>query len=142
VPILTLRLSNMFGPSPPPRYDLIHRVCSQLLDKGCATIRSRKPERDFVYVEDVVQAVGKLLDADFAGMLNLGSGTMTPVGRVMDILSEISGCGIRCLDEPVDGPLRFQCDMTALHRVIDWTPRPLEDSLRSTFLRMKTGFRT
>ncbi len=123
IPIINVRLSNIYGPTPLQRWDLIHVICRELLRNGKAQMWSTRPERDFVYVEDAARAVIKLLDADYNGTLNLGTGTLTSVARVRDILKKVSGCPIDVLDVPVQGPLQFQCDMTTLRRLIDWTPQ-------------------
>ena len=139
MPIITIRLSNIYGPTPLVRYDLIHVLCRTLLAEGRARVWSTKPERDFIYVEDVAAAVVNLLDSDYAGILNLGTGTMTPVRRVMELLRELSGCPIEDRDVPVQGPMRFQCDMTTLNRIVDWQPRVgIEEGVRRTWEAMRS----
>jgi nucleoside-diphosphate-sugar epimerase len=87
----------------------------------------------------VAAAVVELLDSDYAGTLNLGTGTLTPVRRVVDLLRELSGCPIEDRDVPVQGPMRFQCDMTTLHRIVDWRPRvDVEEGVRRTWEAMRS----
>ena len=137
MPMITVRLSNIYGPTPLVRYDLVHVLCRTLLAEGRAKVWSLRPERDFIYVEDVAEAVVKLLDSAYAGTLNLGTGTMTPVRRVVELLRELSGCPIEDRDVPVQGPMRFQCDMTTLNRSIDWRPRVgIEEGVRRTLEEM------
>lgn len=139
MPVTAVRLSNVYGPSPLTRWDLIHVLSRSLLNGGQATMWSVRPERDFIYVEDAARAVTKLLDADYAGTLNLGSGTMTSVGRVKEILEDVSGGVIEVLDKPVSGPMQFQCDITTLRRLTDWTPRySIDEGVRRTFEVMKS----
>jgi nucleoside-diphosphate-sugar epimerase len=140
MPIVTVRLSNIYGPTPLERYDLIHVLIRTLLARGTAEVWSTRPERDFIYVEDVAEAVVQLLDADYTGTLNLGTGVMTPVARVVDILQKLSGGRISVKDVPVQGPMRFQCDMTTLSRIIEWKPRwSVEDGVRRTWEVMRSG---
>ncbi len=137
IPILNVRLSNIYGPTPLERWDLIHVLCRRLLQEGRAEMWSTRPERDFIHVEDAARAVIQLLDADYGGTLNLGTGTLTSVGVVRDALAEVSGCPIDVLDIPVQGPMRFQCDMTTLRRLIDWTPRfTTAEGVRQTYRTM------
>lgn len=139
LPIVTVRLSNIYGPTPLERWDLIHVLCRRLLDQGHAEMWSTEPERDFIYVDDAAQAVVKLLDSDYTGTLNLGTGTMTSIGRVREILEQVSGGTISVQKRPVQGPMKFQCDMSTLNRLIDWTPRhTIEAGIRSTFETMKS----
>lgn len=139
IPSITLRLSNVYGPSPRQRYDLIYLLCRKLLKDGHAEIWSRRPERDFIYVEDAAHAVVQLLETEYTGTLNLGTGVMTSIGRVVDILQEVSSGTVHSLDRPVPGPMRFQCDMTTIRNLIDWTPRVgIEEGVRRTYETMRS----
>jgi UDP-glucuronate decarboxylase len=142
MPVITVRLSNIYGPTPLVRYDLIHVLCRTLLAEGRAKVWSLRPERDFIYVEDVAEAVVKLLESDYAGTLNLGTGTMTPVRRVVEVLRDLSGFPIEDRDVAVPGPMRFQCDTTTLDRAIDWKPRVgVEEGVRRTWEAMRSWAR-
>lgn len=134
VPTITIRLANVYGPTPLTRFDLIHVLCRTLLTEGKAEVWNDTPTRDFIYIEDVADAVVKLLETDYTGTLNLGTGTMTPVRRVLEILRDVSGCPISVRNVPVDGPMQFRCDITTLNRLIDWTPKvSIEEGVRRTY---------
>jgi UDP-glucose 4-epimerase len=134
VPIINVRLANLYGPTPLERYDLIHVVSRQLVQQGHAEVWSTRPTRDFIYVGDAARAIVKLLNADYTGTVNLGTGLMTPVRRVVDILREVSGCRIIDRDQPVTGPMQFQVDRTMLTRLIDWSPEvSIEEGVRGTY---------
>jgi UDP-glucuronate decarboxylase len=138
VPIVNVRMSNLYGPTPLGRYDLIHWLCHRLLDEGAGEVASTKPQRDFIYVEDAAEATTQLLDADYTGTLNMGTGTATSVGRVVEILEEVSGVPIADLGREVSGPMHFRCDTTTMERLIDWRPRfSIEDGVRRTFEEMR-----
>ena len=139
LPIITIRLSNMFGPTHLSRFDLIHQLIRQLLDFGKGEVANSKPKRDFIYVEDAVHAVVKLLETDYTGTLNLGTGTQTSVREVVDILQKISGCPITDLDKSVSGPMEFRCDMNTINKLIDWKPQySTEEGIRLTYTLMKS----
>jgi len=134
MPTITVRFSNLYGPTPLERYDLIHVLCRRLLAEGRAQVWNTKPQRDFIYVDDAAEAIIKLLDSDYTGLLNLGTGTMTSVGRIVAIMREVSGCPIEVLDRPVPGPMKFVCDMSTLQRCIDWEPRvTVEEGVRRVY---------
>lgn len=139
MPTITIRLSNIYGPTPLTRWDLIHVTCRKLLEEGRAELWSTRPERDFIYVEDAAHAIVQLLDTDYVGTLNLGTGTTTSIARVRQLLEEVSGGTIRVLDNPVQGPMKFQCDMTTLGRLIEWRPRySIEDGIARTYDTMRS----
>lgn len=134
VPIINIRIANLYGPTPLERYDLIHTVSRKLVEHGRAQVWSTRPGRDFIYVEDAARAVLALLDADYTGTVNLGTGTMTPVRRVVELLREVSGCPIEDLDRPVSGPPHFQVDLTTMRRITRWEPAvAIEEGVRRTF---------
>lgn len=112
VRIITVRLSNLYGPTPLGRFDLTHLLIRQLLVHGKAEVWSTKPERDFIYVEDAAEAIVELLDADYAGTLNLGTGTMTPVRRWWTFSG--TSAGVR---SPIwDARCRARCSSGATRR--------------------------
>jgi nucleoside-diphosphate-sugar epimerase len=134
MPIVTCRFCNLYGPTPLERHDLIHVTARELLAEGEAEIWNASPERDFLYVTDAAEAIIKLLHSEFSGLVNLGTGTLTSVGRVMEILSEVSGLPIRELGRPVAGPMRFRSDTTRLKSAIDWEPRvSIEEGVREVW---------
>jgi len=134
MPIINVRFCNLYGPTPLERFDLIHVLTRKLLANGHAEVWSTKPARDFIYVEDAAHAIAKLLDADYDDTLVLGSGTMTSVEHVVDVLRDLSGLPITSLDKPVSGPARFQADISTLQRITDWSPRvSIEEGIRRTF---------
>lgn len=137
IPIMNVRLSNIYGPTPLERWDLIHVISRRLLRDGYAEMWSTRPERDFIHVEDAARAVIQLLDADYNGTLNLGTGTLTSVAVVKSALEEASGSEIKVLDIPVAGPKQFQCDMTTLNSLITFEPRyPTREGVLQTYRTM------
>jgi UDP-glucose 4-epimerase len=138
MPIITCRFCNLYGPTPLRRFDLIHVVIRQILEKGSAEVWTEVPSRDFIYCEDAAHAIVKLLYTDYAGMLVLGTGTMTSVARVLEILREITGCAIEVLNQPVQGPVKFRADPTLLKSLIGWEPRfSIEEGIKQTYKSMK-----
>jgi UDP-glucose 4-epimerase len=139
LPIINVRFSNLYGPTPLRRFDLIHVLIRDLLDEGRGRVWSTKPRRDFIHAADAADAIVALLDADHTGTVNLGTGKMTSVGRIVSLLEELSGCPIEVQDVPVEGFMEFCCDMTTLERIVDWRPRiSIEKGVRDTFDTMRS----
>lgn len=140
IPMVTLRLSNMYGPTHRPGFDVVHDLVRDLVEHGVARVRNRRPRRDFVYVDDVACVVQRLIDSDVRGTFNMGTGELTSVGTIVDLLVSISGGRIDCADESVGPPLDFVCDVSRLRSAIDWTPAySIEAGLRETFATMKAA---
>jgi nucleoside-diphosphate-sugar epimerase len=139
LPIINVRVSNTYGPTTLKRFDLIDTLIRQVLNRSRASVWTTKPCRDFIYVEDVADAVVKLLDSHYTGTVNLGTGMMTQVKSIVDLIRELSGCEIEDRDCEVTGPMRFQCDTSTINRIIDWKPRySVHDGVTRTYSLMKS----
>jgi nucleoside-diphosphate-sugar epimerase len=89
-------------------------------------------------VDDVARAVLQLLDSDYTGTVNIGSGTMTRVSQVVEILRNLSGATIHDEDRPVEGPAEFRCDVSRLKSIVQWEPEySIESGLRQTYETMR-----
>ena len=139
VPIIVVRLSNIYGPTWLTRPDLVPTLIQNLLTKPDEiTIWSKKPVRDFLYMPDAADAIVKLLDTDYTGIVNLGAGRPVGVRRVTEILEGISGKKIVDLDKEVSGPMNFYCDTTLVNKLTSWQPKySIEEGLCATYDRMK-----
>lgn len=139
IPIINVRISNTYGPTRLKRFDLINVMIRQILETGRGSVWSGRPYRDFIHVEDVAHAAVKLLDSDYAGTVNLGTGVMTQVRSIVDLVQELSGCEIEDQDCEVSGPMRFQCDLSTVNRIIDWKPGySIRDGVSQTYSVMKS----
>lgn len=138
VPIITIRLSNIYGPTKLTRPDLIPTLIQGLLSKDEITVWSKKPVRDFLYLPDAASAIVKLLDTDYTGVVNLGTGNSISVGEIADILEKISGKKITDLNKEVSGPMNLRCDISLLKKLTGWEPEhTTEEGLRLTYNQMK-----
>jgi nucleoside-diphosphate-sugar epimerase len=138
VPIINIRFSNVYGPTRLIRPDLVPTLIHDVLTKEHAEVWSGKPERDFIFAEDSAEAIVKLLDTDYTGPLNLGTGEMHSVSEIARIVERISGKKVKVLDKPVNGPMKFVTDISLLQMLTGWKPRhTLEEGLKKTYEMMK-----
>lgn len=133
-PVATVRLCNLFGPWAGERTDIVHEVVAQLRRDGRATVRTRAPERDFLFVKDAARALGAMAFAGVDGVFNLGAGEPVAVGRIVDVLSALSGCPVASKDEPGRGAPRIWVDASKLRAATGWAPvNTLEEALAKTW---------
>lgn len=138
VPSIVIRFSNIYGPTKLVRPDLVPTLVQNILGPEEVTIWNGDPVRDFLYLDDAAEAIVKLTDTEYTGIVNLGTGTSVSVKRIADILGEISGKKIRDLRKQVSGPMNFRCDISLVKKLTGWEPRhTLEEGLRLTYNRMK-----
>jgi len=84
-----LRFSNVYGPGS-PETTVVGRVLGQLRRGDRVSVESREPVRDFIYVDDVVDAIWGILEAEVepgAYVTNVSSGIGTSVGALADLAS-------------------------------------------------------
>lgn len=136
--IIDIRLSNVYGPTKLRRPDLVPTLIWKILDNiENVEVWTKLPKRDFVFVEDVIDAVMLLLKTSYSGPLNIGSGVMNSVGDICDILSQLSSKEIRDLNKNVTGHMEYCHDLTLVKSLINWQPKySLENGLTITYNKM------
>lgn len=138
IPTIVVRFSNIYGPTRLIRPDLVPTLMQQALSPNEVTVWNTKPVRDFLYTVDAADAIIRLLDTEYTGPVNLGTGQSVSVGRIAEIIGELSGKKIKDLCKPVSGPMNFVCDISRVKRLTGWSPAySIEDGLKETYERMK-----
>lgn len=95
------RLFNTYGPYETNPHLLPHVI--QTLKSGETTIRlgNLHPKRDYVYVEDVAEALYRLAQLDEAyETYNIGTGTEHSVAEVIQLLSKVLDCPLVMVQDP------------------------------------------
>lgn len=133
---VTLRLFTPYGPGEHPRR-LIPYVIVSALAKQEVALTSGEQERDFVYIEDVVDALLAATSPSVAGgsVFNIGSGQGTRVRDVVERVLGLMGNPVQArfgaVPTRADEIVRMSADITAAQAQLGWSPRvPLEEGLR------------
>lgn len=138
VPTIIIRCSNIYGATKLVRPDLVPTLIQKVLSPHDVSVWNKQPVRDFIYLEDAADALIKLLDCDYVGPVNLGTGESVSIGQIADILEKVSGKKIHDRKMPVSGPMNFQCDVTLLKKLTGFKPQfSLEQGVLATYGRMK-----
>lgn len=138
IPSIIIRLSNIYGYTRLRRPDLVPTIMQDIFLKDNVTIWSDIPKRDFIFTEDAADAVLKLLDVDYTGTLNLGTGKMNSIKEITSIIEKLSGKKIISENKDVSGPLEFSTDISKIKKITGWSPKyTLEEGLRKTYNIMK-----
>ncbi|HEY2389319.1 MAG TPA: NAD-dependent epimerase/dehydratase family protein [Candidatus Binatia bacterium] len=126
-PINTLRLFSVYGPFEEPSR-LVPTVIRQCLEGVDLALVDPDTARDFVYVEDVVEAYLRIdeLGALSGEIINVGTGVQRTLREVVDIVMHETGATIRC--EWGAMPARdwdaktWVADCTKSRRLLGWYP--------------------
>jgi len=138
VPIINIRLSNVYGDTSLIRPDLIPALAQDVLSSDKPSVWNMKPQRDFIFASDAVEAVMRLLETDFTGTVNIGAGTMHSVREVAKIFEDLSGKKIVSLEKKVSGVMRFVTDISLLQSLTGWKPKySLREGIARTYHAME-----
>lgn len=127
-----LRLANTFGPQM-ARATLVMDVLDQIPGRGPLRIRDAKPVRDWIWIEDVGEAVALAALAKPGGVFNVGTGRGVSAGDLAHLALRLAGAGDRpvepaCCDGTDDA---IVLDVEATHAALDWRPEvTLESGLK------------
>ncbi|MCC6165904.1 MAG: NAD-dependent epimerase/dehydratase family protein [Caldilineaceae bacterium] len=136
---VALRIFNAYGPGqplPPAHPPVIPQVMQQVLGKGSVVVYGDGSQtRDFVYIDDVVDA---LISASLAPnvdrqIVNVGSGVETSVNALVEAISAITGLKANVLynHESTGGLARLVADLSRAKELLNYRPRTqLEVGLR------------
>lgn len=126
-----LRPFSVYGPGQDftnLRQGMISIYLAQLLQTGRVVVKgSLERFRDFVYIDDAVEAYIAVLNssASFSQTFNLSSGTPTTVREVLDILLTEAGFGWEVIEEVPGTPgdqFGMFGDNRSIFQALDWVP--------------------
>jgi UDP-glucose 4-epimerase len=86
IPVTIFRPFNIYGPGQNPVF-LIPSIIAQA-KTGKIKLEDPRPRRDFIYIDDVVNAYSKAIDTNFkkVEIFNLGSGISTSIHELTTII--------------------------------------------------------
>ena len=135
-------MSNVYGPTRLMRPDIVPSTIWSLIHHKKASLWTKKPKRDFIYVDDAIDAVLKLIKTDFSGTVNMGTGIGRTIGELSDHLEKLSSIKIEDQNIPVPGHMEYYNDMSLVKSLIDWEPRySLEEGLSKTWSLMNEYYK-
>ena len=92
--------------------------------------------RSFMYIDDCVSGVQKIMDSAIEEPINLGSAEMVSVNQLVDMIEEIAGVKLKRvydLDAP-KGVMGRNSDNTRIKQYLGWEPSiPLHPGLEKTY---------
>jgi len=142
---VSLRYGNVFGPrqSPAGEAGVIAIFADAMLrDRQPVIYGDGKQERDYVFVEDVVDANLRALDSDAEGVFNIGTGLGSAVSEVFAAVARETGCGKPPRHAPARAGevQRIRLDASRAERVLGWRPRvSFEEGIRRTVEHLRAA---
>jgi GDP-D-mannose 3', 5'-epimerase len=136
------RFHNIFGPQgtwnggKEKAPAAICRKVAQAAENGEIEIwGDGKQTRSFLYIDECVEGVRRLMDSDFSGPVNIGSDEMVTINGLAEMAMKIAGkpLSIKHIDGP-QGVRGRNSDNAMIKEKLGWAPStPLEKGMALTF---------
>ena len=94
-----------------------------------------KQTRSFLYIDECLEGIRRLMESNFTGPVNIGSDEMVTINQLLHYVSEIANK--RVFRKHIDGPLGVRgrnSDNTLIKEKLGWAPSAkLYDGLEKTY---------
>ena len=141
IKIVGLRYFNVYG----AREYFKNSTSSMILQFGHQILSGKNPRlfegsdkilRDFIYVEDIIQANIKAMSAKESGIFNVGTGKARSFQDIVDILQHELQTNLPCeyIPNPYIGSYQFhtEADISATKEILGYEPHfEMEDGIKS-----------
>jgi len=143
--VIGLRYFNVFGPRQSKEYAGVIKLFLERIQQGLPPLINGDglQVRDFVYVDDVVNANMLAMESNVNGeFFNIGTNSVVSVLDLANMIIKFSGLKLKPIHRPpVPGDVKAtQADITKAEMMLKWKPRTsIENWLRSVVLDVKNN---
>ncbi len=147
IQVVSLRYSNVYGPRQDPEGEagVIAVFIQKMLNNEQPIINGNgRQTRDFVFVDDVVEANLAAMGPDSQGIYNVGTGAETSINELFRMLVSFTGSGCKEVHGPAKPGehMRSVIDPAKIRQELGWDSKvELTDGLKKTveFFREQMG---
>jgi GDP-D-mannose 3', 5'-epimerase len=140
--VRTARFHNIFGPE--GTWDggkekapaaLCRKVIQSALNGEIEVWGSGKQTRSFLYIDECIEGVRRLMNSDVTDVINIGSEEMISINGLAALISEMSGKGITIKNIPgPEGVMGRNSDNRLIQELLGWQPsEPLRAGIERTY---------
>ena len=143
--VIGLRYFNVFGPGQSKEYAGVIKLFLERIQQGLPPLINGDglQVRDFVYVDDVVNANMLAMESNVNGeFFNIGTNSVVSVLDLANMIIKFSGLKLKPIHRPpVPGDVKAtQADITKAKMMLKWKPTTsIENWLKSTVLDIKNN---
>ena len=143
--VIGLRYFNVFGPGQSKEYAGVIKLFLERIQQGLSPLINGDglQVRDFVYVDDVVNANMLAMESNINGkFFNIGTGTTISVLDLANMIIKFSGLKLKPIHRlAVPGDVRAtQADITKAKTMLKWKPTTsIQDWLKNAVLDVKNN---
>lgn len=140
IPVRIARFHNIFGPAGTwdgGREKAPAAICRKVIEStGEVEIWGDGTQtRSFLYIDECVEGIRRLMESDFTGPVNIGSDEMVTINQLVDYACEIGDKRLSKMHVPGPrGVAGRNSDNTLIKAKLNWAPsKPLKEGLRDTY---------
>jgi nucleoside-diphosphate-sugar epimerase len=136
------RFHNIFGPQgtwhggkEKAPAAMCRKVAESLMDEEIEVWGDGLQTRSFLYIDECLEGVRRLMDSEFTGPVNIGSNETISINDLTKLVIKIAGkrAGIKNIPGP-QGVRGRTSDNTLIKEKLGWAPsQPLSDGLKKTY---------
>lgn len=129
-----LRLANVYGKGM-SEFNVVSAITQHITKNEPIKLKSVKPVRDFVYIQDIVTLVERVCMFDTGGIYNVGTGIGHSIDDLVSLMQKICKTNLEVVCDEISnlsGNSVNILDISDTVRALDWLPEyNLERGLRS-----------
>jgi UDP-glucose 4-epimerase len=135
---VALRYANVYGPRQAPKGEagVIGIFIRKLLKKEALTITGDgKQTRDFIYVDDIVEANMRAMESDAIGVFNTGTGRETNINEIDRLIRKAIGISGKSSHGPavLKDERRSALESSSAKKTLKWQAKvPIEEGIERT----------
>lgn len=132
VPVTVLRLFNLYGPGQGDTF-IIPTIVKQALESERIELMDLLPKRDYIYIDDAVEALRLSTQCKGYNLYNVGSGCSVSVAELCEIVQECTGTNKLVISKGEarkNEVMDVVADFSKINRELAWEPRvPLREGI-------------
>ncbi len=124
VKTVILRPFNIYGNNQNPSF-LIPEIIDQVLHQKKVHVKDLEPKRDYLFIDDFIQAIIKSIAIEQFEIINIGSGVSYSVKEIIDMVQEICGTNYPVTSSSEKRTAEIMdtiADISKADRLLHWKP--------------------
>jgi UDP-glucose 4-epimerase len=111
-----------------------------LNDKPPTIFGDGSQSRDFVYIDDIVEAIIRAVEIDYTGIINIGSGVSTSFNKLIDVINELLGKSIKPIYVPSERNYveALRASTTLMKKLLKIKTTPLGEGVKKFISYLET----
>jgi nucleoside-diphosphate-sugar epimerase len=122
--MVIVRPFNLYGFGQSNNF-LIPEIINQVLGSNAVHIKDLEPKRDYIYIDDFIDAIIRCLDLHKFEIFNIGSGESFSVGELIQMIQTICGTQLPVFSSAEKRPAEIMntiADISKAKELLHWSP--------------------